>query len=55
VDGADADPSPDAQTSYATLSKTLATTMDEWQALKQHDLAALNAKLKAAGQKVVVL
>ncbi|HUA80341.1 MAG TPA: hypothetical protein VL997_08220, partial [Dyella sp.] len=55
VDGADADPSADAQTSYTTLSQTLGTTLDAWQQLKQHDLAALNDKLKAAGNKPIAL
>jgi photosystem II stability/assembly factor-like uncharacterized protein len=55
VDGADADPSADAQTSYDTLSHTLATTLNAWQQLKQHDLAALNDKLKAAGDKPITL
>jgi chromosome segregation ATPase len=55
VDDADADPSTDAQASYATLSQTLSATLDEWQALKQHDVVALNATLKAAGQKAIAL
>ncbi|WP_329742305.1 VPS10 domain-containing protein [Dyella sp. A6] len=55
VDGADADPSPDARTSYAELSKTLAATLGEWQGLKQHDLAALNASLKSKGEKPISL
>jgi hypothetical protein len=55
VDGADADPSTDAQTSYAALSQTLTNTLDAWQQLKRVDLATLNAQLKAAGEKPVAL
>jgi photosystem II stability/assembly factor-like uncharacterized protein len=54
VDDADADPSQDAQQSYATLTQTLNATLAEWQKLKQQ-LAPLNDKLKAAGQKVIAL
>ncbi len=53
VDGADADPSPDAQAAYATLSKSLSATLDAWQQLKQTRLAELNRQLKAAGGKPV--
>jgi photosystem II stability/assembly factor-like uncharacterized protein len=55
VDGADAEPSTDAQTSYAVLSQTLGSTLDAWQQLKRVDVAALNAQLKAAGEKPVDL
>jgi hypothetical protein len=55
VDGADGDPSTDAQTSYAVLSQTLTGTLDAWQQLKRVDVAALNAQLKAAGEKPVDL
>ena len=55
VDGADADPSADALTSYATLSQTLAATLDAWQQLKRVDLAALNVQFKASGEKPVAL
>jgi photosystem II stability/assembly factor-like uncharacterized protein len=54
VDAADADPSADAKASYATLSKMLAATLKQWQALKQAEIAALNAALAAAGEKAVV-
>ena len=54
VDGADADPSLDARASYAALTKSLAATARDWQAWKANDLAALNAKLAAAGTKPVV-
>jgi hypothetical protein len=55
VDGADADPSRDARTSYAKLSKMLAATLDDWQRLRRGDLTTLNAKLSATGQKPVAL
>lgn len=40
VDGADADPSPDAQASYKALSKMLDSTLRSWQQFKQTDLKA---------------
>jgi len=40
VDGADADPSPDAEASYATLTKMLDTTLASWEQMKRTDLAA---------------
>jgi photosystem II stability/assembly factor-like uncharacterized protein len=55
VDDADADPSPDARTAYATLSQTLTATLGDWAHMKQHDLSALNDKLKAAGEKPIAL
>lgn len=55
VDGADADPSTDAKASYAALSQTLSGTLDAWQQLKRVDMAALNAQLKAAGEKPIDL
>jgi hypothetical protein len=36
VDGADADPSSDAQASYQLLTHTLSKTLDEWQAVKKN-------------------
>jgi photosystem II stability/assembly factor-like uncharacterized protein len=53
VDGADADPSPDALTSYATLSRTLTATLAEWDELQRTDVSRLNARLKAAGQQPI--
>ena len=53
VDGADAEPSADAQASYALLSKTLNSTLAEWHALQTGELAALDASLQKAGQKPV--
>lgn len=55
VDGADADPSKDAMASYAALAQTLTATLDAWRQLKNADLAAINAQLKAAGQKQIAL
>jgi photosystem II stability/assembly factor-like uncharacterized protein len=53
VDGADADPSPDALSAYATLSRTLAATLAQWRRFESTDVSALNAKLKAAGQQSI--
>jgi hypothetical protein len=53
VDGADADPSPDALTSYATVSRKLTATMAEWQRFETVDLPKLNARLKAAGKQPI--
>ncbi|MDG2536974.1 hypothetical protein P5Y53_04805 [Dyella jiangningensis] len=55
VDGADADPSKDALASYAALAQTLTATLDAWKHLKDVDVAAINAQLKAAGQKQIAL
>ncbi|MDE2315553.1 MAG: hypothetical protein KGK06_04020, partial [Xanthomonadaceae bacterium] len=53
VDGADADPSADAQASYTLLSRTLGATLAEWQALRTGELATLDASLPEAGQRPV--
>jgi len=50
VDGADADPSPDATSSYATLSRKLTETLAEWTRFEKGDVARLNARLQAAGE-----
>jgi hypothetical protein len=50
VDGADADPSPDARAGYAALSHTLTTTLVEWRHLLDQDLPTLNRELTAKGQ-----
>ena len=55
VDGADADPGRDVQTSYTKLSRLLASTLDEWQRLKLGELSSLNAKITAAGAKPIPL
>ena len=53
VDGADADPSPDALSSYATLSRKLTATLAEWTRFEHVDVPKLNEQLKAAGQKPI--
>jgi photosystem II stability/assembly factor-like uncharacterized protein len=53
--GADAAPSPDAQTGYTKLSGMLDASLQKWSALKANELSALNAKLKAAGKKPISL
>src|SRR5574337_1800306 len=54
VDGADADPSADAQAAWTTLSRTLDTTIAAWTRLQQVDLTRLNDVLKASGGKAVI-
>ncbi|MGH8326722.1 MAG: hypothetical protein ACRET2_08170, partial [Steroidobacteraceae bacterium] len=53
VDGADADPSPDALSSYATLSHELAATLAEWKRFQSVDVPKLNESLKAAGEQPI--
>lgn len=53
--GADAAPSPDARNGYAKLSGMLDASLQKWSALKTTELPALNAKLKAAGKKLISL
>ena len=53
ADDADAAPSPDARTGYDALMPMLQCALDDWQRLKVEDLAALNARLKAAGKPVL--
>lgn len=50
VDGADADPTPDARAGFAQLESTLAKALAAWEALKTGSLAALNSKLRQAGE-----
>ena len=50
VDGADADPSPDAVRAYAILSGDLQATLAKWQHLEQVEVPKLDQRLKAAGQ-----
>jgi hypothetical protein len=50
VDGADADPGPDARAGYAALSRMLTATLAEWQHFLDQDLTTLNRELGAAGQ-----
>jgi len=51
ADGADAAPTPDAESGYAVAKALLDRELGEWKAFKATKLAAMNAKLKAAGQK----
>jgi len=51
--GADAAPSSDARDGYTKLSGMLDASLQKWSALKTSELAALNAKLKAAGKKPI--
>jgi len=53
--GADAAPSPDAQNGYTKLSGMLDASLQKWSALKTNELAALNAKLQAAGKTPIKL
>jgi photosystem II stability/assembly factor-like uncharacterized protein len=53
VDSADADPSPDALSSYSTLSGKLTATLAEWTHLEQVDVPKLNERLKAAGEQPI--
>lgn len=53
VDGADADPTPDARTGFAKLESSLGSTLAEWESLKSKDLTALNASLAKDGQAPV--
>jgi photosystem II stability/assembly factor-like uncharacterized protein len=55
VDGADAPPSPDAEAGFAAHTKTLETTLAAWEELKARDLAALNARLVAAGKAAILV
>ena len=50
VDAADADPTPDALASYATVSGKLTATLAEWTNLQRVDVPKLNRRLKAAGK-----
>lgn len=53
--GADAAPSPDAESGYAKLSGMLDASLQKWGALKANELPVLNAKLEAAGKKPISL
>ncbi len=55
VDGADADPTPDARAGIAQLESTLTSTLAAWEALKAGNLAALNARLRRAGEPPIGL
>jgi hypothetical protein len=53
VDGADADPGPDARAAYAMLSRTVTATLAEWHHFLDQELTTLNGELDAAGQPPV--
>jgi hypothetical protein len=53
VDGADAAPSTDAVQGLARLQPLIDATLTAWQTLQTRELAALNARLKAAGREPV--
>ncbi|HEU5443893.1 MAG TPA: hypothetical protein VFU61_08710, partial [Steroidobacteraceae bacterium] len=53
VDGADADPSPDALSSYSLLRRQLTMTLAQWTRLQKVDMPKLDARLKAAGEKPI--
>jgi photosystem II stability/assembly factor-like uncharacterized protein len=53
VDGADADPSHDALTAYALLSRELSITLQQWRSLERIDVPRLNARLVAAREKPI--
>ncbi len=55
ADGADAAPTPDAESGYAAAKALLDRELGEWKEFKATRLAAINAKLKAAGQKALSL
>jgi hypothetical protein len=55
VDGADAAPSPDAQTGYTKLAALTDATLHAWDDFKRSDLATLNAALHAAHAKPIDL
>jgi photosystem II stability/assembly factor-like uncharacterized protein len=53
VDGADADPSPDALASYSLLTRQLTATLAQWSRLEKVDVSKLQERLKAAGEKPI--
>jgi hypothetical protein len=53
VDGADADPSPDALAAYAKLSARLNSTLALWTQFETSDLGKLNTSLQAAGDQAI--
>ena len=55
VDGADVAPTPDAESGYTAAKALLDRELGEWKQFKATQLAAMNAKLKAAGQKPLSL
>jgi photosystem II stability/assembly factor-like uncharacterized protein len=55
VESADAAPSPDVEAGFEKIQPNLTAALAAWDALKAKDLAALNAKLKQAGQPEIEL
>ena len=55
ADGADAAPSPDTVAGFEKIQAPLDVTLAAWEELKRKDLAAVNAKLKKAGQPEIAL
>jgi photosystem II stability/assembly factor-like uncharacterized protein len=53
VDGADADPGPDARAAWAALSRMVTGTLAEWHHFLDQDLTTLNRNLGAAGEPPV--
>jgi hypothetical protein len=53
VDGADADPGPDARAAYAALSRMVTGMLGEWHHFLDQDLTMLNRELGAVGQPPV--
>ena len=47
--------SPDARAGYAALSAKLDAVLRQWNTIRTSDVAALDAKLEAAGQKLLSL
>jgi hypothetical protein len=55
VDGSDQVPSPDAVSGFEQTHASLDRALAAWTALKANDLAALNSRLKKAGQAEISL
>jgi len=53
VDGADAAPTPDARTGIAKVETLIPPVLARWETVRRDDLAALNARLAAAGKTPV--
>ncbi len=55
ADDADAVPSPDARAGFAKLHSMTDAALHAWDTLRTHDLAAVNAQLRKAGAKPIVV
>jgi photosystem II stability/assembly factor-like uncharacterized protein len=55
IDGADAEPTPDAREGLAKLAPMVDSVLAVWGSFLAGDLPALNAKLSAAGMKPIVV